>query len=148
MGYCANFALPNKSQEASPGNVYIAFLSRPHICFELWQQFDRFHVKSFLPLSWKELFINICRQQSKQEFGNTAANRMRTYLEMLVPQYHSHITPTTASAHAGTTSHTKKEVREPQGPNPTAAVCRKEVGWAGGAAGAWKQKTEEAWRGT
>lgn len=41
------------------------FLSRPHICFELWQQFDRFHVKSFLPLSWKELFISIDNSQNR-----------------------------------------------------------------------------------
>lgn len=63
----------------SPGNVYIVFLSRPHICFELWQQFDRFHVKSFLPLSRKELFINIYRQQSKQEFRNTDVNFTSTW---------------------------------------------------------------------
>lgn len=96
MGHCANFALHNKPQEASPGNVYIVFLSRPHICFELWQQFDHFHVKSFLPLLWKELFINICRQQSKQEFVNTAAN----FTEVLpvnayapVPTLHPHLYP-------------------------------------------------------
>lgn len=146
MGYCANFALHNNSWEASPGNVYIVFLSRPHICFELWQQFDRFHVKSFLPLSWKELFINICRQQSKQEFRNTAADCMRAYLEMLVPQYHSHPL-TTASAHAGTLNRNKREVRGPWGPNLTVAACLE-----GGRVSRWccrslKAKDKEGQRG-